>query len=56
MPVVFDEVNAEIKPERRGDAEPPAATGQATNPAELADQLRRELALLEQRRARLSAD
>jgi hypothetical protein len=56
MPVVFDEVNAEISPERRSDAEPPAVTSPATNPAELADKLRRELAVLEQRRARLSAD
>lgn len=56
-PVVFEEIDTEIANESRSEPQAPAAP-QATspNPAEFADRLRRELALIEARRMRLSAD
>lgn len=57
MPVVFDEIQTEIAPERRGESETPTSPQPAApNPDDLADRLHRELALIEARRKRLAAD
>jgi hypothetical protein len=54
MPVMFEEIEAEIADERRTEPEPP--TPKPPHPGELGDQIRRELALIEVRRSRLIAD
>jgi hypothetical protein len=54
-PVMFEQIDAEITDE--GGSEPAAApTAMPPNPIALADQIRRELALIELRRSRLLAD
>ena len=54
-PVMFEQIDAEITDERRSE---PAAAPPATSPdpIALADQIRRELALIELRRSRLLAN
>jgi hypothetical protein len=54
-PVMFEQIDAEITDERGSEqAAVPAAP--PPNPIALADQIRRELALIEVRRSRLLAD
>lgn len=56
MPVVFDEIDAQIAPERPNEStapEAPASTGQNTD---MTDRVRREVMLMESRRRRLAAD
>jgi len=54
MAVMFEQIDAEIsdEPSRAPQAQP----AKATDPAELADQIRREIALIEARYRRLVAD
>jgi hypothetical protein len=58
MSIVFEQIDSEIAPERQADAPAPdaASGGAAANPAATADAVRRELALLSERRERLRAD
>ncbi|MDB5904330.1 MAG: hypothetical protein JWM26_3208 [Betaproteobacteria bacterium] len=58
MSIVFEQIDSEIAPERGADAPTPdaASGGAADKPAETADAVRRELALLSERRERLRAD
>jgi hypothetical protein len=53
-PVMFEQIDAEITHERRSEAQAPPAT--PPNPIAIADQIRRELAVIEMRRSRLLAD
>jgi hypothetical protein len=53
-PVMFEQVDAEITDERQRTPEPTQA--KPANSTELADQVRRELALIESRRSRLVVD
>jgi hypothetical protein len=50
---MFEQIDAEITDERKSAPEAPAA--KPPSPAELADQIRRELALIESRCSRLAA-
>ena len=54
MPVVFDEVVANVEPERPATQTEPARTGSSRRPP--AEELRRQLRLIERRQARLRAD
>jgi hypothetical protein len=57
MPIVFEQIDTEIAPERGVDMpEPNAKSGGADKPAASADAVRRELALIDERRERLHAD
>jgi hypothetical protein len=53
-PVMFEQIDAEITHERRSEAKAPPAT--PPNPIAIADQIRRELAVIEMRHSRLLAD
>jgi hypothetical protein len=53
-PVLFEQIDAEITDERKSAPEAPPA--KPPNPAELPDQIRRELALIESRCSRLAAN
>jgi hypothetical protein len=53
-PVMFEQINAEITGENRNQAQAPPDT--PPNPTAIADQIRRELAVIEMRRSRLLAD
>ena len=53
MPITFDEVSAEIRPEPRAAEPGAAAPAPAARAEELRDQLRRELQLQAERDARL---
>jgi hypothetical protein len=53
-PVMFEQIDAEITDERRSQAEAPPPT--PPNPTAMADQIRREFAVIEMRRSRLLAD
>ncbi len=54
MPVVFDEVVANVEPERPATQSEPPSPAAAKRPSP--NELRRQLRVLEQRRARLRAD
>jgi hypothetical protein len=53
-PVMFEQIDAEITDEPRSQAQAPPAT--PPNPIAIADQIRRELAVIEMRHSRLLAD
>ena len=57
MPIVFEDVEAQIMPERAVPAQrDSSAHGSAPEPAQQIDDMRRELDLIAERRARLVAD
>ena len=57
MPVVFDEIDTEITPERRDEPEPASNQQEAPqHTGEFVDRVRTALHMLEARRARLVAD
>jgi hypothetical protein len=57
LPIVFEQIDTEIAPERGTDTpQADASSGGADKPAENADSLRRELVLIAERRQRLHAD
>jgi hypothetical protein len=56
MPVVFEEIDAEIAPERRADAPAAGEDGGGQDPAAMIDALRRELTRVEMRNRRAVAD
>ncbi len=55
-PVMFEQIDAEITDERRGEPAAAAPMPPTPNTAAIADQIRRELALIELRRHRVLAD
>lgn len=55
-PVMFEQIDAEITDERRGEPTAAAPMPPTPNAAAIADQIRRELALIELRRHRVLAD
>jgi len=55
MPITFEEVTGEIVPERQPDSSGQAESA-PSQPMNLAEELRHELALIRERSARLKAD
>jgi hypothetical protein len=56
MPVVFDEIDAQVVPERPSESTAPALPSGGQTATELTDRVRREVILMEARRRRLAAD
>ncbi|MBV2263539.1 MAG: hypothetical protein KUL79_08260 [Thauera sp.] len=56
MPIMIDEMQAEVRPERDEDAQPATALPAPTAVATITAQLHRELRVREERRQRWQAD
>jgi hypothetical protein len=56
MPIVFEEVSGEVVPERGGERTTPQPPPSETPPSDVAQAVRRELAIERERARRLIAD